>query len=66
MRRRVDQGNINLDVPEFADGRLVPTGENLARDLAERVQRAIGCAARVTSTTVAEDGTLSARYEPEL
>jgi 6-pyruvoyl-tetrahydropterin synthase len=26
-RERFDHRNINLDVPEFADGRLVPTGE---------------------------------------
>jgi 6-pyruvoyltetrahydropterin/6-carboxytetrahydropterin synthase len=64
VRDRLDHANINLDVPEFADGRLMPTGENLARFIAERVQRALGGAARVTRVTVAEDSTLSAMYEP--
>jgi len=64
VRERFDHANINLDIPEFADGRLVPTGENLARYIAEHVQRALGDAARVTRVTVAEDSTLSATYEP--
>ena len=65
VRDRFDHANINLDVPEFADGRLVPTGENLARFICERVQRAIGSAARVVRVVVAEDSTLSATYEPD-
>jgi 6-pyruvoyltetrahydropterin/6-carboxytetrahydropterin synthase len=64
VRGRLDHANINLDVAEFADGRMVPTGENLARFIAERVQGALGGAARVTRVTVAEDSTLSATYEP--
>ena len=62
---RFDHSNINLDVPEFADGKLVPTGENLARFIGERVQTALGIAARVTRVVVAEDATLSATYEPD-
>ena len=65
VRDRFDHANINLDVPEFADGGLVPTGENLARFICERVQRAIGSAARVVRVVVAEDSTLSATYEPD-
>lgn len=65
VRQRFDHANINLDVPEFADGRLMPTGENLARFICERVQEALGDAARVTRVTVAEDSTLSATYEPD-
>ena len=64
VRDRLDHANINLDLPEFADGKLMPTGENLARFIAERVQGALGGAARVTRVTVAEDSTLSATYEP--
>jgi 6-pyruvoyltetrahydropterin/6-carboxytetrahydropterin synthase len=64
VRDRFDHSNINLDVPEFADGALMPTGENLARFICERVQRAIGAAAIVTRVTVAEDATLSATHEP--
>lgn len=63
IRDRFDHRNINLDVPEFADGRLVPTGENLARFIFERVQAALGSAATVTAVTVAEDETLRVTYD---
>ena len=64
VRERFDHRNINVDVPEFADGKLVPTGEELARFICERVQRALGDAAHVTSVTIAEDSTLSACFRP--
>ena len=69
VHARFDHANINIDVPEFADGRLIPSGENLARYVCERVQRALDQALgagslRVTRVTVAEDLTLSATYEP--
>jgi 6-pyruvoyltetrahydropterin/6-carboxytetrahydropterin synthase len=64
VRERLDHANINLDLPEFGEGRMMPTGENLARFIAEQVQAALGAAARVTRVTVAEDSTLSATYEP--
>jgi 6-pyruvoyltetrahydropterin/6-carboxytetrahydropterin synthase len=51
-------------VSEFADGKLIPTGENLALFIAESVQNALGAAAVVTSVTVAEDATLSATWRP--
>lgn len=56
---RFDHRNINLDVPEFAEGRLIPTGENLARYILERVQAALG-SVRVHAVQVDEDDTLSA------
>ena len=65
VRDRFDHRNINVDVPEFADGLLVPTGENLARFIHERVQAALGSATRVTRVVVAEDSTLSSTYEPD-
>ena len=65
VRERLDHRNINTDVPEFADGQLIPTGENLARFVAERVQAGLGAAARVTRVVVAEDSTLSTTYEPD-
>jgi 6-pyruvoyltetrahydropterin/6-carboxytetrahydropterin synthase len=64
VRDRFDHRNINLDVPEFADGRLVPTGENLARFICERVQTALGPRIGVSLVTVAEDETLRATYRP--
>ena len=69
VRERLDHRNLTLDVPEFAEGRLIPTGENLARLICERVQRRLdetlgpGRTA-VARVTVAEDATLSATYEP--
>ena len=63
VRDRFDNRNINLDVPEFADGRLVPTGENLARFIFDRVQRALGPSATVTAVTIAEADTLRVTYD---
>jgi len=59
---RFDHRNINLDVAEFADGKLVPSGENLARFIFERVQSALPGPARVVRVTVGEDQSLSASY----
>jgi 6-pyruvoyltetrahydropterin/6-carboxytetrahydropterin synthase len=65
VRTRFDHRNINLDVPEFneTDGK-VPTGEELARFIAERVQARLPSPVVVTRVVVAEDATLSATYEP--
>jgi 6-pyruvoyltetrahydropterin/6-carboxytetrahydropterin synthase len=63
VRERFDHRNINLDVPEFAEGKLMPTGENLARFIFQRVQAGLGDRASVVSVTVAEDATLSATYK---
>jgi 6-pyruvoyltetrahydropterin/6-carboxytetrahydropterin synthase len=62
VRDRFDHRNINLDVPEFAEGKLVPTGENLARYIFERVQAALGDRATVGEVSVAEDSSLRATY----
>jgi 6-pyruvoyltetrahydropterin/6-carboxytetrahydropterin synthase len=56
---RFDHRNINLDVPEFAEGRLIPTGENLARFIFDRVHAALG-SVRLRSVQIDEDETLSA------
>jgi 6-pyruvoyltetrahydropterin/6-carboxytetrahydropterin synthase len=65
VHERFDHRNINLDVPEFADGKLVPSGENLARFIFERVgdaMRADGLEARVTSVAISEDASLRVTY----
>jgi 6-pyruvoyltetrahydropterin/6-carboxytetrahydropterin synthase len=66
LRREViqkfDHRNINVDVPEFADGKLVPSGENLARFVLEHIQSAMGTSTRVVSVRIAEDDTLSSTY----
>jgi 6-pyruvoyltetrahydropterin/6-carboxytetrahydropterin synthase len=68
VRQRFDHRNINVDVVEFGEGRLVPTGENLARFICERIAAALHSAnstARVVKVTVAEDATLSASYSQD-
>ncbi len=65
VKDRFDHRNINLDAPEFADGKLVPTGENLARDIFERVDRELPKPAKVMRVTVGEDDSLSATYSRE-
>lgn len=62
VRQRFHGRDINRDVVEFADGGLVPTGENLARFILERVQRNFGDTVRVRSVTVREDESLSVEY----
>ena len=49
VRARFDHRNLNLDVPEFADGALAARGSR----------------AQVVRVTVAEDETLSATYEAD-
>jgi len=62
---RFDHRNINLDVPEFADGKLIPTGENLARYIFERVGEELPKPSRVVRVTVGEDASLSTTYSRE-
>ncbi len=62
VRDRFDHRNINTDIPEFAEGKLMPTGENLARDIYYRVQSALGENERVTEVVVAEDETMRCTY----
>ena len=64
VRARFDHRNINLDVPEFADGKRIPTGEELARFVCDRVQAALG-EVRVVEVTIAEDKSLRATYRPD-
>ncbi len=62
VRDRFDHRNLNVDIPEFADGKLIPSGENLARHIFQAVDRLLPVPAQVTRVTVAEDGMLSATY----
>lgn len=64
VRARFDHANINLDVPEFADGKRIPTGEELARFVCDRVQSSLG-KVRVVEVTIAEDKSLRASYRPD-
>jgi 6-pyruvoyltetrahydropterin/6-carboxytetrahydropterin synthase len=62
VTERFDHRDINVDVPEFRDGKLVPTCETLAGFIANRLQHALGSAARVTAVRVAEDESIGATY----
>jgi 6-pyruvoyltetrahydropterin/6-carboxytetrahydropterin synthase len=69
VRERFDHRNLNTDIPEFAEGAQIPSGENLARLIATRVQARLhdalkSGAPRVERVTVAEDESLSATFEP--
>jgi 6-pyruvoyltetrahydropterin/6-carboxytetrahydropterin synthase len=65
VRERFDHRNINLDVPEFADGKLIPTGEELSKFIFEKVQRALGNSVRVVEVVLAEDATLRSSYRAD-
>ncbi len=65
VKNRFDHRNINVDVPEFADGELVPSGENLARFIFDRVQLRLPDSVAIHSVKIAEDRTLSATYRGE-
>ena len=62
VRERFDHRNLNLDVPEFADGRDIPTGENLAKLIFHRVQEQLGENSTVEEVVVAEDDSLRVAY----
>jgi len=62
VRDRFDRKTINEDVPEFVNGRLSPTGENLARFIFERVRGSLVSSVEVAEVSVAEDDTLRASY----
>jgi 6-pyruvoyltetrahydropterin/6-carboxytetrahydropterin synthase len=63
VRERYDHRNLNLELPEFADGQRIPTGEELAAVIAERVQAALGASGTVVRVVVAEDEALWSTWE---
>jgi 6-pyruvoyltetrahydropterin/6-carboxytetrahydropterin synthase len=63
---RLDHANLNLDIPEFAEGRRIPSSEELARWIAERVNAGLaGTSARVRRVRVAEEPNLWAIWEED-
>lgn len=65
VKARFDHRNINLDVPEFTDGALVPSGENLAQFIFDKVGMRLPGGVDLREVTIAEDRTLSASYRGE-
>jgi len=60
---RLDHRNLVLDVPEFAEGKLIPTTENIAAWVARVVQEGLSTA-RVERVRVAEEPGLWAEVVP--
>ena len=65
VKDRFDHRNINIDVPEVHDGKLIPSGENLARFIFDRVSARLSGKVRIDNVKIAEDRTLSATYRGE-
>jgi 6-pyruvoyltetrahydropterin/6-carboxytetrahydropterin synthase len=63
VRAPLDHRNLNLDVPEFAEGRAIPTSENLARWIAEHVQAALPAQIVVARVVVSEEPSLWSTWE---
>lgn len=62
VRSRFHGADITRQLPEFADGKLIPTGENLARFIFDRVSASLTGSATVASVIVREDETISSEY----
>jgi 6-pyruvoyltetrahydropterin/6-carboxytetrahydropterin synthase len=62
----LDHANLNLDIPEFADGARIPSTEELARWIADRVTDGLGASgARVRRVRVAEEPGLWSTWEDD-
>jgi len=61
---RLDHRNLVLDIPEFHEGRLIPTSENVATWIAREVQDALGSQTRVLRVRLSEMPGLSVEIEP--
>ena len=62
---RFDHHHINQDVPEFAYGRAIPTGEALAVFLWKRLSPRLPGGVRLDSVRIQEDPSLYAEYRGE-
>jgi 6-pyruvoyltetrahydropterin/6-carboxytetrahydropterin synthase len=63
---RLDHANLNLDIAEFAEGRRIPSSEEIARWIAERVNAGLAhTTARVRRVRVAEEPNLWAIWEDD-
>jgi 6-pyruvoyltetrahydropterin/6-carboxytetrahydropterin synthase len=62
VRVRFHGADMNADLPAFADRKLIPTCENLARFIFEHVDAALAGAATLSRVVVREDETISAEF----
>jgi 6-pyruvoyltetrahydropterin/6-carboxytetrahydropterin synthase len=63
--QRFGNRRIHADVPEFADGKLIPTGEMLCIHIWNRLAQRLPAGCRLALVRVAEDATLSSEYRGE-
>jgi 6-pyruvoyltetrahydropterin/6-carboxytetrahydropterin synthase len=63
--QRFDHKHLNLDVPEFAYGATVPTGEALCLEIWKRVSARLPEGCVLASVRVAEEPSLWAEYRGE-
>ncbi|HVM42523.1 MAG TPA: 6-carboxytetrahydropterin synthase [Gemmatimonadales bacterium] len=62
---RLDHRHLNLDLPEYAYGRTVPTGEELCVDIWRRVAARLPAGCALASVRVQEEPALFAEYRGE-
>jgi 6-pyruvoyl-tetrahydropterin synthase len=62
---RFDRRDLTRDVPEFAPGLALPTGEELCLDIWRRVAARLPAHCSLTVVRVQEDPTLCAEYRGE-
>ena len=65
VRARFHGKSISVQLPEFGDGKLIPTCENLARFIFERLAGSLQGPATLASVIVREDETISAEFTGE-
>jgi 6-pyruvoyltetrahydropterin/6-carboxytetrahydropterin synthase len=65
VTRRLDHKFVNYDVPEFAPGGLIPTGEALAVFVWQRVVPRLPAPVRLVRVRIQEDRYLYAEYAGE-
>ncbi len=64
VHARLDHRNLVLDIPEFAEGREIPTSEQVAWWIAREVQAGLGGTARVVRVRLAEMPDLWVEIDP--
>jgi 6-pyruvoyltetrahydropterin/6-carboxytetrahydropterin synthase len=62
VRDPLDHRHLNLDVPEFAYGRTVPTAEAVAVWVWQRLERQLPAGVRLHAVRIEEDDDLYAEY----
>jgi 6-pyruvoyltetrahydropterin/6-carboxytetrahydropterin synthase len=62
VREPLDHRHLNLDIPEFAYGRTIPTAEALAVWVWQRVEPQLPAGVRLHTVRIEEDDDLSAEY----